>query len=237
MHINVLFFASYRDQTGTRKTQIELVKITNIGELKLHLVELYPGLKSTINSALIAIDNEFAFDEDPIHDHAEVAVFPPVSGGNSGGKRTYYAVVEGKIDLNDCLSQITTEETGAACIFSGMVRGYTKGEKSHITEYLVYEAYKSMAELKLQQVIDEIRNQWPTVEGIAIIQRIGHLVPGDPTVVIACSSAHRDTGVFEATRYGIDRLKEIVPVWKKEVGPDGELWVEGEYRPNINDKS
>ncbi len=85
MHINVLFFASYRDQTGTRKTQIELVKITNIGELKLHLVELYPGLKSTINSALIAIDNEFAFDEDPIHDHAEVAVFPPVSGGNSGG--------------------------------------------------------------------------------------------------------------------------------------------------------
>ncbi len=118
-----------------------------------------------------------------------------------------------------------------------MVRGYTKGEKSHITEYLVYEAYKSMAELKLQQVIDEIRNQWPTVEGIAIIQRIGHLVPGDPTVVIACSSAHRDTGVFEATRYGIDRLKEIVPVWKKEVGPDGELWVEGEYRPNINDKS
>ena len=237
MQINVLFFASYKDQTGKRRVQLELDNITNIGELKLHLVELYPGLKATINSALLSIDNEFAFDEDLIRDYAEVAVFPPVSGGILEIKPTYYAVIEDKIDLNDCLSKITTEETGAACIFSGMVRGYTKRENSHVTEYLVYEAYKSMAKIKLQQVIDEIRVRWPLVEGISIIQRIGHLVPGDPTVVIACSAGHRDTGVFEAARYGIDRLKEIVPIWKKEVGPDGALWVEGEYRPNINDKS
>jgi len=237
MLINVLFFASYRDQTGTRKVKLDLERITNIGELKLYLVELYPELKPTINSALISIDSEFAFDEDLIHNHAEVALFPPVSGGNRGGKQTYYAVVENKIDLNDCLSKITTEKTGAACIFSGMVRGYTKRGKTHVTEYLVYEAYKSMAELKIQQVIDEIYEHWPTIEGIAIIQRIGQLIPGEPTVMIACSAAHRDTGVFEAARYGIDRLKEIVPVWKKEVGPDGEIWVEGEYRPNLNDKS
>jgi molybdopterin synthase catalytic subunit len=181
------------------------------------------------------MDNEFAFDEDPIRDHSEVAIFPPVSGGMTVNKQTYHALVEENINLNECLSRITTEETGAACIFTGMVRGYTKRTNSHITEYLVYEAYKSMAEIKLQQVTDEIRNRWPMIEGIAIIQRIGRLVPGEPTVVIACSAAHRDTGVFEAARYGIDRLKEIVPIWKKEVGPDGEIWVEGEYRPSIND--
>ncbi|GBL18804.1 molybdopterin synthase catalytic subunit [Anaerolineaceae bacterium] len=88
-----------------------------------------------------------------------------------------------------------------------------------------------MAEEKMRQVADEIRARWPAVEGIAIVQRVGTLLPGTPTVLIACSAAHRDTGVFEAARYGIDRLKEIVPVWKKEVGPDGEQWLEGSYVP------
>ena len=83
----------------------------------------------------------------------------------------------------------------------------------------------------VRQVADEIRSRWPTIEGIAIVQRIGRLYPRTPTVLIACTAAHRDTGVFEAARYGIDRLKEIVPVWKKEVGPNGEEWIEGDYLP------
>jgi len=112
-----------------------------------------------------------------------------------------------------------------------MVRGETKRGDAHETVYLEYEAYVPMAEAKMKQVADEIREKWPTVEGIAIVQRIGKLYPKAPTVLIACTAAHRDTGVFEAARYGIDRLKEIVPVWKKEVGPDGEEWVEGDYRP------
>jgi len=73
------------------------------------------------------------------------------------------------------------------------------------------------------------------VEGIAIVQRIGHLNAGTPTVVIACSAGHRDSGVFEAARYGIDRLKQIVPIWKKEVGPDGGVWVEGDYLPKVGE--
>ncbi|HRF94589.1 MAG TPA: molybdenum cofactor biosynthesis protein MoaE, partial [Aggregatilineales bacterium] len=72
---------------------------------------------------------------------------------------------------------------------------------------------------------------WAGVLGIAIIQRIGELAVGDNTIVIACSSAHRDNGCFEAARYGIDRLKEIVPVWKKEIGADGAVWIEGDYMP------
>jgi molybdopterin synthase catalytic subunit len=144
---------------------------------------------------------------------------------------TIYSITEAKIDLNDLLAKITLTTTGAAAIFTGMVRGETRRGESHDTAYLEYEAYISMAESKMKQVADEIRQQWPSIEGIAIVQRIGKLYPETPTVLIACTAAHRDTGVFEAARYGIDRLKEIVPVWKKEVGSNGEEWVEGEYRP------
>ncbi len=144
---------------------------------------------------------------------------------------TIYSITESELDLDDLLAQITLASTGAAAIFTGMVRGETQRGNPHKTVYLEYEAYVPMAESKMKQVVDEIRQKWPTVEGIAIVQRIGRLYPKTPTVLIACTAAHRDTGVFEAARYGIDRLKEIVPVWKKDVGPGGEEWVEGDYIP------
>jgi molybdopterin synthase catalytic subunit len=144
---------------------------------------------------------------------------------------TIYSITEEEIDLNDLLAQITLTSTGAAAIFTGMVRGETTRGSTHSTDYLEYEAYIPMAEAKMRQVAEEIRTQWPVVEGIAIVQRIGKLYPKTPTVLIACTAAHRDTGVFEAARYGIDRLKQIVPIWKKEVSPDGQFWVEGDYIP------
>jgi molybdopterin synthase catalytic subunit len=144
---------------------------------------------------------------------------------------TIFFITEDEIDLNDLLARITLGSTGAAAIFAGMVRAETRRGAAHDTEYLEYEAYIPMAETKMKQVADEIRARWPVVEGVAIVQRIGKLYPKTPTVLIACTAAHRDTGVFEAARYGIDRLKEIVPIWKKEVSPDGEYWVEGEYIP------
>lgn len=148
---------------------------------------------------------------------------------------TICAITESEIDLNELLMQITLDGTGAAAIFTGMVRGETKRDDPHETVYLEYEAYLPMAEAKMKQVADEIRQKWPTVEGIALVQRVGRLYPKTPTVLIACTAAHRDTGVFEAARYGIDRLKEIVPVWKKEVGLNGEVWVEGDYTPGSKD--
>jgi molybdopterin synthase catalytic subunit len=144
---------------------------------------------------------------------------------------TIISITEDELDLNELLDQVTLGSTGAAAIFTGMVRGVTTRDNPHDTVYLEYEAYKPMAEAKMKQVADEIRERWSTVEGIAIVQRIGRLYPRTPTVLIACTSPHRDTGVFDAARYGIDRLKEIVPVWKKEVGPSGEFWVEGDYTP------
>ncbi len=144
---------------------------------------------------------------------------------------TIFSITEDEIDLNALLARITLDSAGAAAIFTGMVRGITTRDDPHATAYLEYEAYQPMAEAKMKQVADEIRARWPTVEGIAIVQRVGRLYPHTPTVLIACTAAHRDTGVFEAARYGIDRLKEIVPVWKKEVGPRGEFWVEGSTIP------
>lgn len=142
-----------------------------------------------------------------------------------------FSITEDELDLDALLDAITLPSTGAAAIFTGMVRGVTSRGDPHETVYLEYEAYTPMAEAKMKQVAAEIRQRWPSVEGIAIVQRIGRLYPRTPTVLIACTAAHRDTGVFDAARYGIDRLKEIVPVWKKEVGPDGEFWVEGEHIP------
>jgi molybdopterin synthase catalytic subunit len=144
---------------------------------------------------------------------------------------TIFSVTEEEIDLNDLLARITLTSTGAAAIFTGMVRGKTSRGEAHQTEYLEYEAYVPMAEAKMKQVADEIRARWPVVEGIAIVQRIGRLYPKTPTVLMDCCDAHRDTGVFDAARYGIDRLKEIVPIWKKEISPGGEFWVEGDYIP------
>jgi len=150
---------------------------------------------------------------------------------------TFFRVTYETLDLDALVASITLPSTGAACVFTGMVRGVTSRGDAHATSYLEYEAYVPMAEAKMKQVAEEIREKWPAVEGIAVVQRIGKLDPGTPTVLIACSAAHRDTGVFEAARYGIDRLKEIVPIWKKEVGPGGEEWVEGDYKPGEQDKA
>jgi molybdopterin synthase catalytic subunit len=185
--------------------------------------------------ALVSVNREYAFDGDIIPSGAELALFPPVSGGSNAELPTIFSITDQALDLDELLAQITLPSTGAACLFSGMVRGQTVRDNPHETVHLEYEAYRPMAEAKMRQVADEIRRLWPSVEGIAIVQRIGILFPGTPTVLIACSAAHRDTGVFEAARYGIDRLKEIVPVWKKEVGPQGQEWVEGDYIPGRND--
>lgn len=148
---------------------------------------------------------------------------------------TIYSITEDEIDINALLDQITLISTGAAAMFTGMVRGVTTRDDTHETEFLEYESYKPMAEAKMKQVADEIRERWDSIEGIVIVQRIGKLYPRTPTVLIACTSAHRNAGVFDAAQYGIDRLKEIVPVWKKEIGPQGHEWVEGSYIPNAGE--
>ena len=120
-------------------------------------------------------------------------------------------------------------------MFTGVIRGETKKSEHPHTSGLEYEAYIPMAKAKMLQVADEIRIKWPTMQKIVIIQRIGYMDAGTPTVVVICTAAHRNTGIFDAAKYGIDRIKEVVPIWKKEISPDGDSWIEGEYIPEKGD--
>jgi molybdopterin synthase catalytic subunit len=247
--VKVLFFATLKDRAGQGQIALELDEAATVAALKARLAAALPDLAPALPTALVSVNREFAFAEDPLHDADEVALFPPVSGGAASTLRsptsdlqfpTIFQITNDRIDLDALVASITLPTTGAACVFTGMVRGVTQRASDplgpHQTTQLEYEAYVPMAEAKLKQVADEIRERWPSVEGIALVQRIGLLDPGTPTVLVACSAAHRDTGVFEAARYGIDRLKEIVPIWKKEKGPNGEVWVEGHYAPTRKDE-
>ncbi len=233
MIVKLLFFASFRDMAKTSRAELEFAEGQTVAELRRAVVSQYPALQRLLPNALVAVNQNYADDTEPVLPGAEVAFFPPVSGGSAFA--TILRVTYEPLDLDALVEQITLETTGAVCVFSGMVRGKTTRGDAHDTAALEYEAYIPMAEAKMGQVAQEIRARWPTVEGIVIVQRIGRLEPKTPTVLIACAAAHRDTGVFEAARYGIDRLKEIVPIWKKEIGTHGEVWVEGDYHPHPGD--
>ena len=239
MNLNILFFATLKDRAGRDRHSLTLPDDATVSTLKAALAEAIPALGPILPTTLVSVNHAFALPDDALHEGDEVGLFPPVSGGDGSKPPTLFRITNDPIDLNELVAAITLPTTGAACVFTGMVRGETRRSDGrlgpHTTTRLEYEAYVPMAEAKMKQVADEIRARWPTVEGIVLVQRIGPLDPGTPTVLIACSAAHRDTGVFEAARYGIDRLKEIVPVWKKEIGPQGEVWVEGHYTPGKND--
>jgi MoaE-MoaD fusion protein len=236
VRVTVLYFASLRDRAGVRQEALDLAEGARVADLRAALGTQRPSVREALDSALVSVNREFALPEQPLHDGDEVAVFPPVSGGEAAPP-TLLRVTSEALDLNGIVQALIRPTSGAACVFTGVVRGRTPGGTPEQTESLEYEAYPAMAEAKLEQVAREIRDRWPEVEGLAIVQRIGRLEAGTPTVLVACTAAHRDRGVFEAARYGIDRLKEIVPIWKKEIGPEGEQWVEGHYHPTSQDRS
>lgn len=131
-----------------------------------------------------------------------------------------FEVTNEKIDIQQIIDKVVQREAGAITTFIGTVRELTKGKK---TLYLIYEAYASMAVKKLEQIGAEIGERWPGAH-VAITHRVGHLEITDVAVVIAVSTPHR-ADAYEANRYAIERIKEIVPIWKKEHWEDGEEWV------------
>jgi molybdopterin synthase catalytic subunit len=237
MKVNVLLFATLKDIAGCQHLTLALSEPqATVADVRTALLALHPQIEANLKAAIAAVNQEYAFAEDPVQDGDEVAFFPPVSGGSADYPEIFRLAGE-PLDLDEVVVSVTVPATGAVCIFSGMVRGETDNA-GHVVEtsLLEYEAYEPMALAKMRQVAEEIRRQWPLVQGIAIVQRVGTLEIGQNTILIACSSGHRDQGCFEAARYGIDRLKEIVPVWKKEFRPDGSSWVEGHYMPTARDR-
>lgn len=237
MDVHILLFATLKDIVGRNRFGITIpLENVSVNDVRSVLAAQYPAMKANLDAAIAAINEEYAFPTDAVHDGDQVAFFPPVSGG-SGEFPEVFKLASEPISTDQLVAAITVPETGAVCVFSGMVRGATNRDgNSHQTQLLEYEAYEPMALAKMRQVASEIREQWPLVQGIAIVQRVGTLEVGQNTILIACASGHRDQGCFEAARFGIDRLKEIVPVWKKEIRPDGQSWVEGHYMPSPKDR-
>jgi molybdopterin synthase catalytic subunit len=131
-----------------------------------------------------------------------------------------FEVTPNPISTDDIIARLADPAVGAIATFVGVVRGETDGRK---TLYLEYEAYPDMAEATLAQIGDEICQRWPSIREVTIVHRTGRLEIGEIATIIAVSAAHRPD-VFDALHYAIDRLKEIVPIWKKEVWADGEAW-------------
>jgi molybdopterin synthase catalytic subunit len=236
MQITVLLFATLKDIAGQNRVSLLLPEDNaSIVQVRRALVERFPRIQANLDAAIAAVNKEYAFPEDRVKHGDEVAFFPPVSGGQDYPE--ICRLTDQPYSVDEVVASITSPATGAVCVFSGIVRGETNWQGAVLqTERLEYEAYEAMALEKMRQVAREIREQWSLVQGIAIVQRTGVLEVGQNTTLIACASGHRDQGCFEAARYGIDRLKEIVPVWKKEVRPDGQAWVEGHYVPTAEDK-
>ena len=133
-----------------------------------------------------------------------------------------FEITQDAISVDEVAARLADPAIGALVTFVGVVRGETDGRP---VQALEYEAYPEMAEQVLAQIGAEVQARWPGVRDVAVVHRVGRLDVGETSVVITLAAAHR-AGVFDALRYAIERLKEIAPIWKKEIGPDGASWVE-----------
>jgi molybdopterin synthase catalytic subunit len=131
-----------------------------------------------------------------------------------------FKVVDGPIDDLDLAREVRTDADGAVIVFHGVARRFSRGRD---VVHLEYEAYPEMAEKVMAEIGEEIRTRWP-VSGVAIVHRTGVLEIGQASVIIAIAAPHRGEA-FAAAQYAIDRLKQVVPIWKKEVWSDGSQWI------------
>jgi molybdopterin synthase catalytic subunit len=173
---------------------------------------------------MIMRNYEYVDLDDALADGDEIAVIPPVSGGD------HFRVHEAVLDAAAIAERVEHPGAGAVITFTGVVRDNARGRA---VQALEYEAYPAAAEQQLASIGEEMRARWDLL-GIAIEHRFGLLQIGEASVVIAVSSAHRDAA-FAASAYAIQRIKEIVPIWKKEFYDDGDTWVgsESEYQTLI----
>lgn len=238
MELEIRLFATLRDRAGQNRIHVTLPQQeATVDDLLTAIARDYPQLQPSLGTALVSVNKAFAFPETAVSPGDEIALFPPVSGGADPFPHpTYFAVTADELDIHAIHRHLQQPDVGAIVSFTGFVRGQTRRDgMPPQTVLLEYEAYAEMATEKMAQIAREIWARWPQVKGIALVQRIGRLDVGENTTFVACAAGHRDQGAFDAARYGIDRLKEIVPVWKKEVGPDSSVWIEGHYQPTADD--
>lgn len=232
----MLFFGVLRDLTGQRECELELAEGTTAAGLFDHFAAQFPALNSARKSVTVARNQEFADPGVLLADGDEVALLPPVSGGSgrwihqitSPGKGNFYALTRQPLNAAAVALELLQGEDGAFVNFEGVVRNNTKGRA---TRYLEYECYEAMAIKMMAQIGDEIAAAHP-ISRIAMLHRLGTMQIGETSVAVIAFSPHRKPA-FEAALDGINKLKKLVPIWKKEYFADGEVWVDGEWDDSL----
>ncbi len=216
MELQVRLFAICRERAQTEMISVEVSQgMVTVAEIKAAIATQHPVLAPLLPVVRVAVNEAFGLDDDPVGAKDELALIPPVSGGDG-----LFAVRTTPIDVAEVEAAVRHGGAGAVVSFTGTVRDQTKGLA---VEALEYEAYVSMAEKFLAKIGGEVIERWPDAR-VAIVHRIGRLTVGEASVVIAVASPHRPDA-FEGCRHAIERLKQDVPIWKKEIRTDGSVWV------------
>ena len=236
IHVRVLFFGAARDAVGHDELGVEINSEATVASVFSQLLADYPALARFGNSLLLAVNQEYALPNLKISDGDELAVLPPVSGGSGPGsadvssaptrERDFFELSTDPIDVGAVARRVVIPECGATVTLDGYAREWTRGRR---TLYLVYEAYAPMALSEMRRLGEQAHEKFE-IAHLGIVHRTGRLEIGETSVVIAVSAPHR-RAAFEACEWAIRELKRTVPIWKKEVFEDGEVWVEGEGAP------
>ncbi len=225
MKIKVLFFGLTRDLTGFGEERVEVDDGSRLGDLWQRYELRFPKLAELSHVLVTAVNQDVSDRERQLRDGDEVAFLPPVSGG---APEDFYRITREVIPTSKLTEELKAPEDGATVVFEGIVRNHSRGRK---TLYLEYEAYEPMALSKMEEIGHEVKTKFQ-IDRIGMIHRIGRMEIGETSVAIIITSAHR-AAAFEACRYAIDRLKQIVPIWKKEYFEDGAIWAEGEGQSKV----
>jgi molybdopterin synthase catalytic subunit len=216
MKLQVLFFASARERTGCAEHIVDVADGSTISAVFVRLVEQWPELEPLRPYLRFAVNEAFE-EPDGFHltDGDVLALIPPVSGGGEDVR-----LIEGPIDVGETEALVSHHSCGAVLSFKGIVRSKTG---DHGVLRLEYEAYESMALSTFRKIVREATAEHPELR-IAVRHRVGVLEVGDVAVIVAVGSPHR-AAAFDACRLIIERMKEDVPIFKREARTDGSVWV------------
>ena len=219
MRVNVRLFAGLHDLLGERLVTLELSEGATVADLREQLGRQYPVVFPFLSTLVCAVDEEYVPPDHLLREGDDVALIPPVSGGDDG----VFRVTSAPLDPQELVEAVRKDESGAVVLLYGVARNQSEGRRVRALEY---DAYPAMAEKKLREVADEVRARWP-ISGIGVLHRTGRLAVGETSLLVAVSAAHRQEA-FEACHYAVDRIKQVVPIWKKEIWEDGDgAWVAG----------
>ena len=234
MRIRVLFFGLLKDLAGRSEDQIEVAEGASLRQVFDTYATQIPRMKEMAGSIVLAHNQAFADPSTLVSDGDEVAFLPPVSGGTDeflskicDPEGHLFGLTRMPIDSQKWSRSLQQGRDGAVIVFEGIVRDNTKGR---LTRFLDYECYEPMALQMMAKIGREIASE-QRISRIAMIHRLGRLEIGEASVSIIVTSPHRQAA-FDAALDGINRLKKLVPIWKKEYFADGEVWVEGEWDAN-----